>query len=181
MTLKRRCPYLLISLLALCLTESITAYGGFDRPSLAHRDLSASFIPETDKDQSAAANIPNKVGTKNAPVDGKDGMPHGGPFVKSQSEREEEEVSEMNEEEASTGQTPSRQSKDGVMNDPSRISPTDGTRGTEGGVSEKSKEKELQEENIPDPPKEAPPIPYSEQERINNLSDNVVESPQVGQ
>ena len=60
------------------------------------------------------------------------------------------------------------------MNDPSRELPRQGTTGTEGGVSEKDKARKAQEgqtgeklEKKPDSPKEAPPLPLSEQEKIS--------------
>ena len=49
-------------------------------------------------------------------------------------------------------------SNDGVTDDPNRVSPKEGTRGTEGGVSEKSKDNgKLPTEKVPETPKEAPP------------------------
>ena len=69
---------------------------------------------------------------------------------------------------------------DGVMNDPERQLPKDGTTGTEGGVSQKDKDRKAQEgqtgerlEKKPDPPKEAPPLPHSEQELIKTGNEKV--------
>lgn len=62
---------------------------------------------------------------------------------------------------------------DGVMDDPNRQAPKEGTTGTEGGVSEKERDRKALEgqtgeraEKKPDPPKEAPPLPHSEEEKI---------------
>jgi hypothetical protein len=122
------------------------------------------------------------VGTKDAPVDGKDGRPHAGPWVETEARRGRKKAQEAGEEEAplkpiakplkdkleslSDGEkTP--ELNDGVMDDPNRVAPKEGTRGTEGGVSEKSREAKSNEEKKPDPPKEAPPLPHSEQEKID--------------
>jgi hypothetical protein len=144
-----------------------------NRGILAVRD-SGSLKPPTE--QPAGSAQPNPVGTKDAPIDGKDGKPHAGPFVETEAERDRKKAKGAPDEEpvlvASTGQAKEqadlRQSNDGVMDDPNRIGPKDGTRGTEGGVSEKSKEKKVGEEKRPDPPKEAPPLPPSEQEMMKD-------------
>jgi putative Ca2+/H+ antiporter (TMEM165/GDT1 family) len=59
------------------------------------------------------------------------------------------------------------------MDDKNRPGPKKGTTGTEGGVSEKDKDRALREkqtgekvENKPPTPKEAPPLPHADQERI---------------
>jgi hypothetical protein len=98
------------------------------------------------------------VGTKDAPVDGKDGKPHAGPFVETAAERERKKAKESGDGKGfSTGTKPvpkplkappggasySEDSKipesnDGVMDDPNRVSPAEGTRGTEGGVTERT-------------------------------------------
>ena len=120
------------------------------------------------------------VGTKDAPVDGKDGKPHAGPFVgsekdpkKAKSDTEKAEIV-LGKEDTSELVTADGSKipavNDGVMNDPSRELPRQGTTGTEGGVSEKDKARKAQEgqtgerlENKPDSPKEAPPLPVSEE------------------
>jgi hypothetical protein len=126
------------------------------------------------------------VGTKDAPVDGKDGKPHAGPFVDYEKDRkkptsttEDGELvtkkttpKDAGDERLSDGR-PIPEVNDGVMNDPSRELPREGTTGTEGGVSEKDKARKAQEgqtgeklEKKPDSPKEAPPLPHSEIEKI---------------
>lgn len=124
------------------------------------------------------------VGTKDAPVDGKDGRPHLGPFVETSAERDRKKAKESGDEAKVSKPIPSAitggevssedvkkmpETNDGVMDDPNRTGPKEGTRGTEGGISEKSKDgKEAQveagkSEKKPDPPKEVPPLPHSEQ------------------
>jgi len=60
------------------------------------------------------------------------------------------------------------QSNEGVMDDKSRSKPVEGTRGTEGGITEKSKNKEIisVDQKRPDAPKEQPPLPHSEKEKL---------------
>ena len=135
----------------------------------------------------------SNVGTKDAPVDGKDGKPHAGPFVETAAERERKKAKGSEEEKGqSTGSkpvprplkgsqegvsqpatSPIPESNDGVMDDPNRVAPKEGTRGTEGGVTEKDRDRKAQEGHIgvkpekkPDPPKEAPPLPHSEEEEL---------------
>jgi hypothetical protein len=120
------------------------------------------------------------VGTKDAPVDGKDGKPHAGPFVGSEKDAKKpktgaEEVEKVIGKDDTSELVNPDGSKipavnDGVMNDPSRQLPKQGTTGTEGGVSEKDKARKAQEgqtgekvEKKPDSPKEAPPLPLSEE------------------
>ncbi len=139
------------------------------------------------------ATLKPDVGTKDAPVDGKDGKPHAGPFVETAAERERKKAKESGDGKGfSTGTKPvpkplkappggasySEDSKipesnDGVMDDPNRVSPAEGTRGTEGGVTEKDRDRKVQEGQIgtktekkPDPPKEAPPLPHSQGEEM---------------
>ena len=136
----------------------------------------------------AAASIPTRLPgsaydtalrAKDAPIDGKDGRPHTGPFVETSAERDRKKKKEKgNDKKFSSSEKPlsnpipsgTPDTNDGVMDDPNRKGPKEGTRGTEGGISEKSREKEGQlgiigdEGKKPDPPKEAPPLPHSEQE-----------------
>jgi hypothetical protein len=127
---------------------------------------------------------PSDLGTKDAPVDGKDGKPHAGPFVDSDRKKPKpsQAVTEIEDIEPSTKTYPKEKTvdgkpipevNDGVMNDQERVLPKDGTTGTEGGVSEKDKARKAHEgqtgeklEKTPESPKEAPPLPHSEQELI---------------
>lgn len=143
---------------------------------------------ELDADSSLPTQLPvpksdSTIRAKDAPIDGKDGRPHTGPFVETSAERDRKKAKESGEEEKTSSSeklltkpipvgTPD--TNDGVMDDPNRKGPKEGTRGTEGGISEKSREKEGQLSNIgqdegkkPDPPKEVPPLPHSEQEKVD--------------
>lgn len=140
----------------------------------------------------AKSNLDATVGTKDAPVDGKDGRPHQGPFIETNAERGRKKAKESGDDEpASTSKKPADQEKlkeasykdgrkidlpetnDGVMDDPNRAGPKSGTRGTEGGISEKSRDGKVEgdtgltkSEKKPDPPKEVPPLPHGEQEKL---------------
>ena len=112
------------------------------------------------------------IGTKDAPVDGRDGMPHEGPFVETNAERSRKKSKETGDEELapavlkSTVNQNMPVSNDGVMDDAGRLGPAEGTRGTEGGVSGKSSSKLTDKK--PDPPKESPPLPHSETEKMTD-------------
>lgn len=97
------------------------------------------------------------VGTKDAPVDGKDGKPHAGPFVDPQGDRKKtKEATTAAEGELVTGKKITLEgapkdttvhdgvkipeSNDGVMNDPNRPVPKKGTTGLEGGISSSTSE-----------------------------------------
>lgn len=119
-------------------------------------------------------------GTLDAPIDGKDGKPHAGPWVETSAERDRKKAKEENSPEGNSkfeSKVSSLErlgpdgeaipdSNDGVMDDPDRVAPKEGTRGTEGGVSEKQKESRLSKEKVPDGPKEAPPLPQSERQKL---------------
>ncbi|RMZ80950.1 hypothetical protein DV738_g2447, partial [Chaetothyriales sp. CBS 135597] len=114
-----------------------------------------------------------RVGTEHAPVDGKDGMPHEGPWVETAAERSRRK--DANNDDVVEVETPSTdtaglpQSNEGVMDDKNRKKPEDGTRGVEGGVSERKKQNRLENEGKkPEQPKEARPLPQSEKEKIQN-------------
>lgn len=119
------------------------------------------------------------VGTEDAPVDGLDGKPHAGPFVDTTPEQSAvqkgaaaasataKSVPTSLEKLAGSADIPEK--NDGVMNDDARPVPRKGTTGTEGGVTEKEKAKKAKGgdvENKPKSPTEAPPLPHSEQERM---------------
>lgn len=149
--------------------------------------LAGSSKPPTD--------TPNRdIGTKDAPVDGRDGKPHAGPWVGKDApdstngkkkkkpaaggtdEKVPAAVSRLEKEGyadavADDGVVPEK--NDGVMDDPARKAPEQGTTGTEGGVSERNKKQKMKEEKTgekserkPKAPKEAPPLPHSEEEKI---------------
>lgn len=109
---------------------------------------------------------------KEAPVDGKDGRPHEGPFVETAAERHRKETGDDTP--ASAGKkTGGKESSDssslpesnaGVMDDKLRSGPKDGQRGTEGGITEKTKDKA--KDKKPEAPTEAPDLPHSEEKKI---------------
>ncbi|KAI1362433.1 hypothetical protein F5Y08DRAFT_274415 [Xylaria arbuscula] len=136
------------------------------------------------------------VGTKNAPVDGKDGMPHEGPFIAlsdkgrtkgidADADADDDSVPDSRDlpvlknrpsDPTIVNGQKIPESNDGVMDDPDRKPPKRGTTGTEGGVSAKDKARKAKEgktgekaEMVPETPKEKPPMPHSEQEKM--LSD----------
>lgn len=138
-----------------------------------------------------------EIGTKDAPVDGKDGKPHAGPWVgtekdskkpdsdKPATKKEDAELvldAKKDPKQESTqvgpGGTKIPLSNDGVMDDHNRAVPKTGTTGTEGGVSEKDKARKAQEgqtgekvEKTPDSPKTAPPLPHSEQTKVEKVKE----------
>ncbi|KAI6902935.1 UPF0016-domain-containing protein [Hortaea werneckii] len=127
------------------------------------------------------------VGTEDAPVDGLDGKPHAGPFVDTTPEETTKKGKGAAAKISSAKPRPTSLEKfkdassdegwaledipeknDGVMNDESRVAPKKGTTGTEGGISEKTKDRMRKgdPEKKPQAPNEAPPLPHKEQERI---------------
>lgn len=175
MKLRRRPSPLLLLLLPLVL-PTVTA-GSIKAPSSNFAILRREATPANAPVESVVvAGKANPVGTKDAPVDGKDGLPHQGPFVETGAERDRKKTkeSEVTESPSSSLKGPSIEhavqpgtplSNDGVMDDPNRLGPKEGTRGTEGGVSEKSKDSKYVDK-VPDPPKKEPPLPHSEVETI---------------
>jgi hypothetical protein len=129
------------------------------------------------------------IGTKDAPVDGLDGKPHAGPFVESSKKKPpqpsvedippkgkslSEEISDISREKDLKDGWVIPDREDSVMDDRGGEAPKKGPTGTEGGVSEKDKERKKEElvkggavvGKRPDPPKEAPPLPASEEEKV---------------
>jgi len=121
-------------------------------------------------------------------VDGKDGRPHAGPWVETGAERDRKSAKVSGDiDQVSTkydSKIPSSEhlstedgkiiphSNSGVMDDPNRAGPREGTRGTEGGVSERKKENQYNAEKVPGGPKEAPPLPHSEEQKLPSDSDS---------
>lgn len=149
--------------------------------SLAATSALAASL-ETPSFQSSSISSSSKPGTKDAPVDGKDGRPHEGPFVEVDNLRSSS-GSDLKKDLPPLEGRPHDptivdgvkipDTNDGVMNDPNRAGPKLGTTGTSGGVSEKDQARKAKEgatgekvENKPEAPKEAPPLPHSEQEKI---------------
>lgn len=127
-------------------------------------------------------------GAPDVPVDGKDGRPHAGPWVETNADRDRtglqggddvDPVSVKYDTNIPSSEHLSTEegkmiphSNGGVMDDPHRAGPKEGTRGTEGGVSEKGKESQLASEKVPGGPKEAPPLPHSETKKLGPDSDD---------
>jgi len=105
-----------------------------------------------------------------APVDGEDGKPHNGPWVKTDGKVDESLPDLQNRPEDPTVVDGQKipQSNDGVMDDPTRKPPKEGTTGSEGGISEKEKARKEQDGGAtPEAPKDHPPLPHSEQQKFN--------------
>ena len=146
------------------------------------KEVSDSSAPSAS--QPATKPIVDGVGTKDAPVDGKDGRPHLGPFVETSAERDRKKAKESGDEavekptkkpsgKAATSDDSRKmpETNDGVMDDPNRTGPKEGTRGTEGGITEKTKDtvqdaKKDSSEKTAEAPKEAPPLPPSDQKTL---------------
>ncbi len=191
---RRPSPLLLLLIPSLCSSIAISQADKADsavNPREAARDPTLESAPAPLPSPLTATLKPD-LGTKEAPVDGQDGKPHAGPFVETAADRDKKKAKADGEEEV-PGKKPAPkplkepikdvsfdkdgkripESNDGVMDDRNRASPKQGTIGTEGGVSEKDRDRKAQEgqtgeklEKKPDPPKEAPPLPQSEQEKI---------------
>lgn len=167
MKLRNHTSTLLILLLPSLALATATAEKQLDRDSVAVTD---------------GASAARRYGTNDAPVDGNDGKPHAGPFVglgsNSGSTRDLPTLKDRPEDPLVVDGKRIPESHDGVMDDKNRPEPRKGTTGTEGGVSEKEKDRKLREkqtgekvENTPPTPKEAPPLPDSDQERIQAADD----------
>jgi Ca2+/H+ antiporter, TMEM165/GDT1 family len=155
--------------------------------SLSEKDpAGAAAFPPVESPGATPQKAKYPTGTKDAPVDGKDGRPHEGPFVEIENLRKEGPIGDAVSAIKETPLLKDRpedptivdgvkipESNDGVMDDKNRQQPKLGTTGTSGGVTEKDKSRKAQEgktgekaEKKPEAPKEAPPLPHSEQQKI---------------
>ncbi|RMZ87747.1 hypothetical protein DV736_g5018, partial [Chaetothyriales sp. CBS 134916] len=174
MKIDRRRSRLLLLLFAAAVAAISSEAAVVDTPPLK-RHVGESHALGDGADAVAVGSRAGPVGTKHAPVDGKDGMPHDGPWVETEGERSrrkdkiKDDVVEV-EVKSSTADTAGLpQSNEGVMDDKHRMKPEDGTRGIEGGVSERKKQSRLDDkEKKPEQPKEAPPLPQSEKDKIQS-------------
>jgi hypothetical protein len=163
---KFRSPLLLLLLPSLAQALSIDRKPG-----------SVEHLKAGEKDSSASANAaaiaisgPPGKGTKDAPVDGLDGKPHAGPFVESTKKKQPQQVEEISSSRGSASKekvlsaTFDHPEDDGVMSDVRNHKEVTGPTGTEGGVSQKDRERQGKgpEEKRPSQPKEAPPRPDSD-------------------
>ena len=179
----RRLPLLLLLIPCSCFASALQPT---DLP-LSHdygHDVAAMAEGKDPAANEPIPKYPANLQAKDAPIDGKDGRPHTGPWVETSAERDRKKAKGSSDGEKSIiGEKPrvkgtipedAPETNDGVMDDPYRTGPKEGTRGTEGGISEKSRDKEgslaaigAEEGKKPDPPKEAPPLPHSEQEKVS--------------
>ncbi|KAI1079636.1 UPF0016-domain-containing protein [Whalleya microplaca] len=183
---QQQAPLILLLLPSLALAASSLDTKSGNNARVADSDHASTQSP-IDSTVTSFKTTKFDVGTKDAPVDGKDGMPHEGPFVSTDKGRKKGDANDV----ADTKSLPTLkdrpidptvidgkkipESNDGVMDDPNRQPPKKGTIGTEGGVTQKDKARKAKEgetgekvENIPETPKEQPPLPHSEQEKILN-------------
>ncbi|KAI0431787.1 hypothetical protein F5Y09DRAFT_179739 [Xylaria sp. FL1042] len=191
---QRHAPLLLLFLPSLALSSPTAETKSSKSNRIIHVDSALDDSLPLDSAVSSNSKARVDIGTKNAPVDGKDGMPHEGPFVSlsdkgrrkgGDTDADEDSASDIRDLPALKNRPADPtiidgkkipESNDGVMDDPHRKPPKRGTTGTEGGVSEKAKARKAKEgktgekaEMVPKTPKEKPPMPHSEQEKM--LSD----------
>lgn len=176
MRISAAAPSLLLLLLpALTSAKVLVKRDVLAAPAVAQKDRAAIATPV------AATNPTVKlgVGTKDAPVDGLDGKPHAGPFVDVSIDKKKKPAAGVEDikkplptslKKLQDGAELIPEKNDGVMDATDRVAPKEGTTGTEGGVSERTKnEKSLDStsgeklEKDPIAPKEAPPVPQSEE------------------
>jgi Ca2+/H+ antiporter, TMEM165/GDT1 family len=161
-------PFLFLLLPALA--TSVAVDSSKSKPgSVQH--LAADKQPASSSNNLAAApDARPEYGTKDAPVDGLDGKPHAGPFVESTKKKSSQEIEDLGD----GGETMSKEAQervlkdtfdlpedDGVMSDVGDREAVKGPTGTEGGVSQKDrerKEKGETSEKKPEAPKEAPKL-----------------------
>lgn len=105
----------------------------------------------------------NSKGTQDAPVDGRDGRPHAGPWVETNAERDRKKFGTTEKPRQDVKSTDRLNSKEEPI--PYSNNAKEGTRGTEGGVSGKSRDSSYTGDKSPDSPKEALPLPYSEERK----------------
>lgn len=125
-------------------------------PAHAHEEFA---IPKAGINTNAPLDV-------NVPVDGQDGRPHAGPWVVTSRKKTETDggggrvkgkgTQGLRDSLVGRVAEDGVRANDGVMDDPNRTGPKEGTRGTEGGVSEKQKGSSSAAEKRPGSPKEAP-------------------------
>lgn len=146
--------------------------------------IAAALTPNAIADAVAIDNVDPTLDDRSdpvdkvAPVDGNDGRPHNGPWVETDGKVDESlpPLEGRPEDPTVVDGEKIPESHDGVMNDPNREPPKEGTRGTEGGVSEKSSkmaEEDQKGGKTPETPKEAPVDHHEEQPApVNNAGEN---------
>lgn len=178
-------------LLLLPALSTATSSQSINDPSDRSTDKGSSLDTRyVDADSLPAANTVK--GSLDVPVDGKDGRPHAGPWVETYAERDRKSSKSGDDIDLVSTKFDSKipssdhlsteegkmipHSNGGVMDDPNRTGPKAGTRGTEGGVSEKGKGNQLNAEKVPGSPKEALPLPHSEKQKVPSDSADTVGS-----
>ena len=181
------CPILLF----LAIPRHVAVAGSSLPSTLTPRDASLDPAAVVSNLEVLSSPKASPKGTLYAPVDGRDGKPHAGPWVETSADRDRKKAKEATKQQNNM-QTSSQGypgpdgklipfSNDGVMDDPDRLGPKEGTRGTEGGVSEKLKEGKQSKERVPDSPKEVPPLPNSERQRVSTSDEhNAREKDSIG-
>lgn len=167
------------SLLLLLLPALVNAVAVASYP----QDAAGAITPPEDLDAVSppSANKRHGVPTKDAPVDGKDGKPHLGPFVDSDGAKRSSDGTQKGfppldgrpDDPTVVDGKRIPESNDGVMFDKNRDYAAHGKTGLEGGMTEKSKARKAEEDRTgekvvtrPPPPKEQPPLPHSEEKKI---------------
>ncbi|KAL4935728.1 hypothetical protein BDV06DRAFT_206378 [Aspergillus oleicola] len=166
---------LLLPAITTALADQASTYENTKDFTAVGRDTTGTKAGVADIDEYPAKSY--SKGTQDAPVDGKDGRPHAGPWVETSAERDRKNTGAVSLEDQygqdtkSTGQLDSNgkpipYSNDGVMDDRNRVAPKAGTRGTEDGVSGKSTGNTYTSDKSPDSPKAVPPLPHSEEQKL---------------
>ncbi|QPH17554.1 hypothetical protein C2857_002415 [Epichloe festucae Fl1] len=131
--------------------------------------------------------------TKDAPVDGKDGKPHSGPFVETDGRAVDAQGQNLPKLKGRPddpmfidGQKIPK-TNDGVMFDKNRDRPEKGiSTGTDGGVTKKDKARKEKEGKTgektltkPEAPKEQPPLPHSEERKLRTGKEEETDKPKM--
>lgn len=174
-------PLLLLLLPSLAIGLSTDSAADVKRGSEVSGATDGDFEPAVSIDINSRRGVP----TKDAPVDGKDGKPHLGPFVGTEggsgSSSDDDNYPPLKGRPDDYSIVDGKKipmTNDGVMFDKNRDRPQEGTTGTEGGVSEKDKTRKAREGQVggrlqaqPESPKEQPPLPHSEERKIQSSKD----------
>ena len=184
MKTKRALPSLLL-LLSLVVSPSVAREKALDTEGLHAGSPEAKNRPPIDTaKEPSLTGAKSGTGKKEAPVDGLDGKPHNGPFVdveESADEKRKKAASEslqstydsLDASGSHTSSDKSNEDDDGAKRDKSTNFETTGHTGTEGGVSEKEKDRKTQERlgtskgKTPDSPKEPIELPDTIEDRID--------------
>jgi hypothetical protein len=132
--------FLLLPAIATALADA-ASNENVKNPVAVERDTISTNTIVPDLDDLAPKASPK--GTLDAPVDGKDGRPHAGPWVETNAERDRRKSGAVTTSDEQTRSDtnldydgkPIPYSNDGVMDDRNRAAPKEGTRGKDGGVS----------------------------------------------